>query len=492
MKTVMKRLFSLMLVAVLLVSAVPTAFADTTYKVSVVFSGNVSGGMTVDVTPADTVNSVYSWVANAKAIDTSKYTASFHWTGAVYTGNIADPNTNIGEDGTLEVKMICTHSNKVADTAKAPTCTENGLTAGEHCGDCGAVLTAQTIVPYTGHTPVVDAAVAPTCTNTGLSEGKHCSVCGAVETAQTTVAALGHTWVAASCNDPKTCSVCGAVDGENNGHTWVLQSETAPTCTEAGKKEYKCGVCGVPKTETIPYLGHNIGSEGKCLREGCSYTENTRYAVEFYKNYNENNDPVTKFVAKGTKVYSIYTPYRDGYSFEGWYTVSGSRVSESATVTGDSAYFAKWTQNAPHEVYVKFYTHGNTKNVVKYVDMHHYAHDGVISLDDLMTVAKKNFKARGNESLYIQGPFTSSEWDIFCDNSAYRNTSEKIEVSQTSTTVIHAMVRNVDDSKTSSSSSKADSSNPKTGDMIFAPVAVMGLSVSALAVLFYLNKKRAY
>ena len=34
--------------------------------------------------------------------------------------------------------------------------------------------------------------------------------------------------------------------------------------------------------------------------------------------------------------------------------------------------------------------------------------------------------------------------------------------------------------------------NPKTGDEIFVPVAVMGLSVSALAVLFYLNKKRAF
>ena len=47
-------------------------------------------------------------------------------------------------------------------------------------------------------------------------------------------------------------------------------------------------------------------------------------------------------------------------------------------------------------------------------------------------------------------------------------------------------------SASGSSSATADSSNPKTGDMIFAPVAVMGLSVSALAVLFFLNKKRAF
>jgi len=38
----------------------------------------------------------------------------------------------------------------------------------------------------------------------------------------------------------------------------------------------------------------------------------------------------------------------------------------------------------------------------------------------------------------------------------------------------------------------ADSSNPKTGDAIFTPVIVMGASVTALAVLFFLNKKRAF
>ena len=42
------------------------------------------------------------------------------------------------------------------------------------------------------------------------------------------------------------------------------------------------------------------------------------------------------------------------------------------------------------------------------------------------------------------------------------------------------------------SGAKADSSNPKTGDAIFAPAAVLGLSATTLAVLFYLNKKRAY
>ena len=45
---------------------------------------------------------------------------------------------------------------------------------------------------------------------------------------------------------------------------------------------------------------------------------------------------------------------------------------------------------------------------------------------------------------------------------------------------------------TSGSGSTADSTNPKTGDAIFAPAMILGLSASALVVLYYLNKKRAF
>ena len=44
---------------------------------------------------------------------------------------------------------------------------------------------------------------------------------------------------------------------------------------------------------------------------------------------------------------------------------------------------------------------------------------------------------------------------------------------------------------TAGSGYTADSTNPKTGDMIMAPAIIMCASISALAALFYLNKKRA-
>lgn len=65
---------------------------------------------------------------------------------------------------------------------KNPTCTEKGQ-KGKICKKCGKI-TEKTDIDAAGHTPVTDPAVAPTETTDGLTEGSHCSVCGAVLTAQ--------------------------------------------------------------------------------------------------------------------------------------------------------------------------------------------------------------------------------------------------------------------------------------------------------------------
>ena len=77
------------------------------------------------------------------------------------------------------------------------------------CTECGKTLSAPL-----GHDIVTDAAVAPTCTDTGLTEGEHCSRCDGSTVAQDVVPALGHTWQNATVEAPKTCSVCGETEGE--------------------------------------------------------------------------------------------------------------------------------------------------------------------------------------------------------------------------------------------------------------------------------------
>jgi hypothetical protein len=79
----------------------------------------------------------------------------------------------------------------VVDEAKAVTCTEDGLTAGEHCARCDYAIAQETITAP-GHTEVVDEAVDPTCVATGLTAGKHCSACNEVLVAQSEVAMVAH------------------------------------------------------------------------------------------------------------------------------------------------------------------------------------------------------------------------------------------------------------------------------------------------------------
>ena len=82
---------------------------------------------------------------------------------------------------------VCSNHNFVLKASKAATCTEKGSNEYE-CSVCGAKKTEE--VAMIAHTPVVDPAVAPEVGKTGLTEGSHCSVCGAVITAQIVIPAL--------------------------------------------------------------------------------------------------------------------------------------------------------------------------------------------------------------------------------------------------------------------------------------------------------------
>ena len=173
-----------------------------------------------------------------------------------------------------EFTNIIEYHTEIVDVAVASTCTESGLTEGEHCSVCNEILVAQQPVPAKGHTEIVDAVVAATCTETGLTEGKHCSVCNEILVAQQTVPAKGHTEVvdaavAATCTETgltegKHCSVCNEILVAQQtipakGHTEVIDAAVAATCTETGLTEGKhCLVCNavLVAQQTIPAKGH--------------------------------------------------------------------------------------------------------------------------------------------------------------------------------------------------------------------------------------------
>ncbi|MCM1168228.1 MAG: autotransporter adhesin family protein, partial [Lachnospiraceae bacterium] len=161
-------------------------------------------------------------------------------------------------------------------------CVNTGTVEYWHCEKCGKNYgdaaaknqLADLTIAAKGHTEVADAAKAPTCTETGLTEGSHCSVCDKVLTEQQTVPALGHDWNDGVVTTAPTCTEkgvrmftckrdnCGETkteDVDTTGHTEVTDAAKAPTCTETGLTEGShCSVCGtVIKAQTIvPKTGH--------------------------------------------------------------------------------------------------------------------------------------------------------------------------------------------------------------------------------------------
>ena len=169
---------------------------------------------------------------------------------------------------------------EVIDAAVGATCTTTGLTEGSHCGVCGEVLVAQTVVEKLAHTPVTDAAVGATCTTTGLTAGSHCDVCGEVLVAQTVVEKLAHTIVIDAAVDA-TCTATGLTTGahcsvcntvlvpqtvvEKLAHTEETIPAVAPTFDSVGYTEgKKCSVCGeiLEAPVEIPVLSDPVAQIG--------------------------------------------------------------------------------------------------------------------------------------------------------------------------------------------------------------------------------------
>lgn len=226
------------------------------------------------------------------------------------------------------------------------------------------------------------------------------------------------------------------------------------------------------------------------------------YTIRVDLNYGHKmGDPVTNIV-RGTRMKAVLdnipTPTRWKHKFVGWYWDEDYKypVDGSDRVTKNDVIFAKWEERKTNnEVMLKIYLNGNTRTVDKVVDMYDYSTDGEISLSEVQKVVNKYYTSRNSKGMDIDGLYGTESWSRYVNNYNHLHGYDEIKVARDGDTVVYVMVDNAKDrpasSSSSSSSGTADSSNPKTGDMIFTAVTVLVSSASCLAVLYFLNKKRA-
>lgn len=553
MKTAMKKLLSLMLVAVLLVSAVPfQASAEvlggsgddlivnqsnddiidpqtvtpsaTTYDVPYTITGAVNKSGTVRVQSTSTLPQALASVLPANYANT-------YWVNWYKNGTEGDANWQVGTDATsIGAKLTV----KQLDVSV-------GI-EGVDTGSVKALITDKLVLN--------EALV----NNAGLQvpAGKkiiNWTVNGNAKSTGTEIQVDYNLTIVAILGDSNTNTNGGSNNGgsNNGGSTTEKISYTVKVDgTPVKSDSYSPAQNGYSLVKDIIAYKYDknwtskynfshywIKGEGDKIHEGdvlndkiyggqeihialtTKGTTTTQYTVKFF---NANSSLVKSYkVNKGESVSLGYvetaasaaTP--SGYTFLGWKpegsttaTYYSNEYIAGRTIDKDTNFYAVIKKNTtndddngssgkfPYSVYLHIYAKGNVSTPIKTVTLDSWTcvKDGVVTLDELKEVVKSFYTAKNDDGIGYDGIY-------------YSTSSTKTDyVNDTNKT---ARISNLDelrkegyvhlnvwiDNYKAKTSSTADSSNPKTGDTIIMTVTVMGLSTAALAAVYYISKKRA-
>lgn len=554
MKTVMKKMFSLMLVAVMLVGVMPFAAFATEVESG---SGTTTYSLTFDLKVNDNDNVTATRTKDGLSGDVNlKDVAEYLFPGYTYQWTSKGKNTStltITEDTTLTVRMNCNHSNGYNEVINTqPTCTESGL----------KTLTCKTEGCNDSHTEVIPALnhdwndwvvlESATCIATGTEKRTCKNDASHVETKTIPQNADAHNFSGGKCTLCGMCKYCLRI-GEHtencryycNGTTNCPNDPNIKDAHNEGCLKTKCNKngctkdyghtdeCSVPCTKTAgcilkqnhsgdcntpctdKHCDFNYGHSGKhsylCPVSGCElpvnhegkhsneYTHpNGTSKVKIYVNlytgdvltkteplvvYNEDpNTSISDSIAEHKDL--IYAELEDQYSGYEW---SGN-VYDSENEDGEN-------MNSKVGKGINVHINAHSKENIVYLYVHNartYDRIGIVRLHGKKVgEAVKESEVRKAVKEYFSFSslkmYDTEKWDLYVDGKDVKS-DDTLTVGSN-----HYVIDvKISGSAKNTSGAKADSSNPKTGDAIFAPAAVLGLSATTLAVLFYLNKKRAY
>lgn len=483
MKSAMKKLLSLMLVAMLLVSAIPfAASADGTTPIEIYYKVTYSDGT----------------AASQSYVQTLNYDASAGKTAAAAAQEVLSANANTIAS-TLGV-----------DTSRY---TVNGdVNVHDWTDNSGKLYVFYEITATPQDSPVettknVDAPIYVDGVNSGKTVPVYCKVVTHTAPAWTEVRSVVTT---ASQSD-----VLGALGTAYSGKT-VSSMETVIDAS-VNKPIVKV---------TLKAADTNSGNSGSGSNSS-NGGSTTTYNVKFFDvngNCHWNIDVVagsTVDVADNTTATQVsyaeeHVGTKSGYTFKGWqingtgdvYTTSQAAGKAITAATSFYPYFVKNSttdstaktdkvSGKSYKVYLRIYTNNNLASATKIVDITDgYASDSIVGWSEVEGYVKSNFNASNSLGITIDGIYVyEGSWASNWLSSDYQQTNVTIPDTDHRTSDINLMVMLTGKSGgtvslKSSSSSTADSSNPKTGDTIGMTFVTLGVSASALAAAYFVEKKR--
>lgn len=213
-----------------------------------------------------------------------------------------------------------------------------------------------------------------------------------------------------------------------------------------------------------------------------------------------------KKVTYGQPIGKLPVPETDDYVFLGW-KVNGKMIDKDTIyeLQGDAVAYAVWALESDKDgrpiignggaiidgevqgkgkVYLEIYLNGDTDDREFRFDITDYADDYKITRDEVKKVISKktSIKAKSGYELAYDGLFDEESWWWYCRDEE-TDGEGTITVNRDGNEYIYVMIRNV-------KKAVADSSNPKTGDNIMVAGATMTLAGAALISLIELKKRK--
>ena len=199
------------------------------------------------------------------------------------------------------------------------------------------------------------------------------------------------------------------------------------------------------------------------------------------------------------------TDNKTGYTFKGWKIDNKGDLYTSAQVANlvikgnvdFYAYLEKDTTTTnnkfPYKVYLHIFKDNKVDDPAKTINITEgIALDGKVTLDEVKTVVKNYYTAKTSDGIKYDGMYLAEgNWvgNFVNDTKKYDTIEDTNEMRKTREVHINVMITNAN--AKSGSTEKADTTNPKTGDMIMIPVIFMLVSGAAIAGVYFYNKKRS-